>query len=311
MALGKLIGYFAAGGWWTSRDGMGEHMACQQDRREQDEFPEHEPDPDDAPFRPRLLLEQDAQYSIANTVSSQLDAVLMQTAVAMDNLDECRFGVLLSGFCYRSTPQLGIPFINSLLNNLAAHGMTDLEAENEFRRAAGLSEISEDRSPRSLSDPASAPPFILKDVTAGRDESNPFAPYVGDMTVHRDLVLATVFHRFDMTVPPAESDASQYPELTSVKNKLQAVSVKTKKSMGKSSPTEQIVFWTQEAIEYLGLNRLGLARPDMFLQRLVKNGALRPTKMGRRNVFKKADLDRVLEKGDQVRRRGRPRKDEK
>jgi hypothetical protein len=74
---------------------------------------------------------------------------------------------------------------------------------------------------------------------------------------------------------------------------------------------EQTEFWTQEAIEYLGFNRLDVARPDMLLQRLIKKGALRPTKIGRRNVFKKADLDRVREKGDQVRRRGRPRKDEK
>ena len=59
---------------------------------------------------------------------NQLDAVLMQTAAAMDNLDLCRLGVLLSGFCYRSTPQLGVPFINSVLNNLAARGVTDLQA---------------------------------------------------------------------------------------------------------------------------------------------------------------------------------------
>ena len=62
------------------------------------------------------------------------------------------------------------------------------------------------------------------------------------------------------------------------------------------------------AIRYLGLDRLGLARPDMALQRLIKKGALTPTKIGGRLVFKKAELDRVREKGDQARRRGRPRK---
>ncbi len=70
-------------------------------------------------------------------------------------------------------------------------------------------------------------------------------------------------------------------------------------------------FWANEAIIYLGLDRLELSRPDMALQRLIKKGTLRPTKIGSRLVFKRAELDRVLEKGDEVRRRGRPRKDAK
>ena len=310
-ALCKLVGYFAVGEWWTSRDGTRERMACKQARRELDEFPDCEPDPDDAPFQPQLLLERDAAYSVAPMVTGQLDAVLMQIAVAMDNLDLCRLGVLLSGFCYRSTAQLGIPFINSVLNNLAACGVTDLQAENEFRRAVGLSEVSEDRRPRSVSDPAPAPPITLDNVAAGRAGGNSFAPYVEDMTNHRGLVLGCVFNRFDVMVPPAEWDASQYPELIGLKKNLQTASVKATKSAGKTSLAEQTDFWTQEAIEYLGFNRLDVARPDMLLQRLIKKGALRPTKIGRRNVFKKADLDRVREKGDQVRGRGRPRKDEK
>jgi hypothetical protein len=309
--LGKLIGHFAAGGWWTSKDGTQERMACQQGRREHDEFPDHEPGPNDAPFQPCLLLEHDPVYSVAATVINQLDTVLMQAAVAMDNLDECRLGVLLSGFCYRSTPQLGVPFINSVLNNLAAQGMTDLDAENEFRRAVGLSEIAEDRRPRSLSEPVPVPAFNVDDVAAGRNESNPFAPYVGDMADQRDLILSCVFQRFDVPVPPAENDASLHPELARLKKKLKTASVKATESAGKTGLAEQTEFWTQEAIEYLGFNRLDVARPEMLLQRLIKKGALRPTKIGRRNRFKKADLDRVREKGDQVRRRGRPRKDEK
>ena len=309
--LGKLIGYFAAGGWWTSRDGAHERMACRQARREQDEFPDHEPDPDDAPFQPCLLLDHDPVYPVAATTITQLDAVLLQTAVAVDNLDVCRLGVSLAGFCYRSTPQLDVPFINSVLNNLAARDLTDLDAENEFRRAVGLSELAQDRLPRSISDPAPALPFTPDNVTAGSGGNNSFEPYVGDMADQHDLILACVFDRFDTVVPPAESDASQYPELADLKKTLRTVSVETTKSVGKSSPAEQTEFWTQEAIEYLGLDRLGLDRPDMILQRLVKKGALHPTKIGRRNVFKKADLDRVREKGDQVRGRGRPRKDEK
>ena len=310
-ALGELVGHFTTNGWWTSGDGTRERAACQQKRREQDEFPDHEPDPDDAAFQPRLLLEHDPVYSVAPTAINQLDAVVMQTAVAMDNLDVCRLGVSLAGFCYRSTPQLGIPFINSIFNDLAARGVTDLEFENEFRRAVGLSEVNEDRRPRSFSDPVSLQPLVLEDITADHNSQDPSSPYVGDMTGHRCLVLGCVFHRFGVMVPPAENDASQYPELADLKNKLQAVSVKATKSVGKTSLPEQTEFWSEETIEYLGLNRLNLARPDMALQRLIQKGALRPTKIGGRLVFKKAELDRVLEKGDQAPRRGRPRKDGK
>ena len=163
-------------------------------------------------------------------MTNQLNALLMQMTVATDNLDLCRLGVSLSGFCYRSTPQVGIPFINSIFNDLAAHGVTDLQAENEFRRAVGLSEVCEDRSPRSISDPAPVPLLVLEDVTASRNQINPFAPYVGDMTDYRDLVLGCVFRRFDVTVPPAESDAAQYPELVGLKKKLRTSFAKATKS---------------------------------------------------------------------------------
>jgi hypothetical protein len=306
-ALGKLIGYFAAGGWWTSGDGTRERAACPRDRRKQGEFPDDEPVPGDAPFQPRLLLEHDTQYPIAPTVINQLDGVLMQTAAAMDNLDLCRLGVLLSGFCHRSTPQLGISFINSVLNNLAARGVTDLQAENEFRRAIGFLEVSEDRRPQSRTEPALVP----EDITAAHNSQGSFPLYRSDLTDHCGLVLGCVFNRFDVMVPPAEWDASQYPELVGLKKKLQTASVATTKSAGKTKLTEQTEFWSEEALEYLGIARRNLARPDMALQRLIQKGALRPTKIGGRLVFKKAELDRVLEKGDQAPRRGRPRKDGK
>ena len=85
--------------------------------------------------------------------------------------------------------------------------------------------------------------------------------------------------------------------------------VETTGSRGKTDVAEQTEFWAEEAIAYLGLDRLNLKRPDMTLQRLIKKGSLRPTKISGRNVFKKDDLDRIREKGDQARRRGRPRKD--
>ena len=63
-----------------------------------------------------------------------------------------------------------------------------------------------------------------------------------------------------------------------------------------------------EAIEYLGLDRLGLARPDKAMYRLIKKGALHPKKIAGHFAFDKAELDRVAANGDQKRGRGRPRK---
>jgi len=42
----------------------------------------------------------------------------MKVAVALNALDISRLGVLLSGFCYRSTPQIDVGFINSVLKDL-------------------------------------------------------------------------------------------------------------------------------------------------------------------------------------------------
>jgi hypothetical protein len=68
------------------------------------------------------------------------------------------------------------------------------------------------------------------------------------------------------------------------------------------------IFWMHEAITYLGLDRLGLARPDKTIYRLVRKGALHPKKIAGRFAFDKAELDLVAANGDQKRGRGRPRK---
>ncbi len=68
------------------------------------------------------------------------------------------------------------------------------------------------------------------------------------------------------------------------------------------------ILWMHEAITYLGLDRLGLARPDKAIYRLVKKGALHPKKIAGRLAFDKAELDIVAANGDQKRGRGRPRK---
>jgi hypothetical protein len=68
------------------------------------------------------------------------------------------------------------------------------------------------------------------------------------------------------------------------------------------------ILWMHEAITYLGLDRLDLARPDRAMYRLIKKGALHPKKIGGHFAFDKAELDLVAANGDQKRRRGRPRK---
>ena len=72
--------------------------------------------------------------------------------------------------------------------------------------------------------------------------------------------------------------------------------------------SESPTLWIDEAISYLGLDRIGLKRPDKAIHRLTKKGALHPKKVSGRLVFDRAELDRVLANGDHKRGRGRPRK---
>ena len=68
------------------------------------------------------------------------------------------------------------------------------------------------------------------------------------------------------------------------------------------------ILWMHEAITYLGLDRLGLARPDKAIYRLIKKGALHPKKIAGHFAFDKTELDIVAANGDQKRGRGRPKK---
>ena len=159
---------------------------------------------------------------------------------------------------------------------------------------------------------------------AASEVHDPFERNLGWLVQNRELILGCVFRRFGVAVPPAMSDAESYPELAGLNQYLQArtmtggrgdaAAAKTKLDGAEERRkdfTGQKEFWANEAIIYLGLDRLELSRPDMALQRLIKKGARRSTKIGSRLVFKKAELDRVLEKGDGVRGRGRPRKNVK
>ena len=75
-----------------------------------------------------------------------------------------------------------------------------------------------------------------------------------------------------------------------------------------AKPERAPIYWMHEAIIYLGLDRLGLARPDKAIYRLIKKGALHPRKIAGRFAFDKTELDLVAANGDQKRSRGRPRK---
>ncbi len=64
------------------------------------------------------------------------------------------------------------------------------------------------------------------------------------------------------------------------------------------------ILWMHEAITYLGVDRLGLARPDKAMYRLIKKGALHPKKIAGHFAFDKTELDMVAANGDQKRGRG-------
>ena len=71
-------------------------------------------------------------------------------------------------------------------------------------------------------------------------------------------------------------------------------------------PDRAPIYWMHEAIQYLGLDRLGLARPDLAIHRLIRKGALHPRKICGRLAFDKKELELVASVGDQKRGRGRP-----
>jgi predicted DNA-binding transcriptional regulator AlpA len=71
------------------------------------------------------------------------------------------------------------------------------------------------------------------------------------------------------------------------------------------------ILWMDEAITYLGLDRLGLAHPEQAIYRMVRKGILKPRKIGRFLAFSKSDLEYVITNGEKKRTPGRPRKIEK
>lgn len=66
------------------------------------------------------------------------------------------------------------------------------------------------------------------------------------------------------------------------------------------------ILWIHEAIEYLGLDRLGLARPDLAIHRLIRKGALHPKKICGRLAFDLKELELVAGNGDSNREEDGP-----
>ncbi len=316
LALGEVVGRFTDGGWWTSAGGTVERAAHREQRRELDEFPDYEPDTGQAPFQPQLVLEHDAVYPVAAPAISALDTALLKVGGAMNALDVSRLGVLLSGFCYRTTPRLDVGFVNSVLNDLASHDLTDLEAENEFRRAVGLSEVAQDRRPLSITHPTPMPaPSLPSDGPAVIGGHDPFARHLGSLEDHNALILACVFRRFDLAVPSSDSDSHLHAELASMKKALHAVSSQAVIGNPSENGTAQIAsdvatepghFWVEDTAKYLGADRLGV-NLRKYMYRLLEKGSLPKKKINGRYVFYKSDLDMVIANGDQKRGRGRPR----
>ena len=73
-------------------------------------------------------------------------------------------------------------------------------------------------------------------------------------------------------------------------------------------PERASIYWIHEAVTYLGLDRLGLNKPEQAIYRMVRKGILRPRKIGKYLAFTKSDLDYVVTNGEKKRAPGRPRK---
>ncbi len=58
-----------------------------------------------------------------------------------------------------------------------------------------------------------------------------------------------------------------------------------------SQASDDPVYTSDEAVTYLGLDRVGLSQPGESLRWLCRTGKLKYTKVGRRLMFRKSWLD--------------------
>ena len=102
----------------------------------------------------------------------------------------------------------------------------------------------------------------------------------------------------------SDLDETKWPE-----KPLSFPELMTPEAVETKSKLEQApIYWIHEAIIYLGLDRLGLARPDLAIHRLIRKGALHPKKISGHLAFDKKELDILVANGDQKKGRGRPKK---
>ena len=67
-----------------------------------------------------------------------------------------------------------------------------------------------------------------------------------------------------------------------------------KKLDSKADYQRAFILWMHEAIAYLGLDRLGLARSDLAIHRMIRKGALYPKKISGHLAFDRKELDQVV-----------------
>ena len=60
--------------------------------------------------------------------------------------------------------------------------------------------------------------------------------------------------------------------------------------------SEDPIYNSVEAVKYLGLDRLGLGRPDESLRWMCRTGKLKYSKFGRRLMFRKSWLDELVDR---------------
>ena len=300
------------GGWWTSPSGFEQQRLDERGQNARDRAIE------DAlqiqPCVPMLTGEGDGTV-VAQDIMAPLGGAVFAAAESTGCLDACRLGVQLAGLCYRITEPISVRVVAGTLDELDALAMASLDTENELRRELGLSELAPDRvwkSPSNEGRPATLPPADALSRSPGRHR--PFSSDTAAFPAER-LVLAVVFSHFGVDVPPTVSDADLHDIDTICRGIRDRAAAQAFEKMdggdGATPPVREELpdtLYTEETIEYLGLDRRGLARPEMALQRMVKNGALHPVKVGGRNVYKRKELDRVLREGEppKRRRRGRP-----
>lgn len=95
-------------------------------------------------------------------------------------------------------------------------------------------------------------------------------------------------------------------------DRQEARGVRAERGRGAGRKLERApIYWIDEAIAYLGLDRLGLNKPEQAIYRMVRKGILRPRKIGRYLAFTKGDLDYVITNGEKRRSPGRPKRLEK